>query len=409
MSVRADLLNIFEQGKGIFRLAPNWVPRSFCIPGRRLKLHPDDLFALGGERGGIGERWLSSVTAADNGSLTAANEGLSFIVIDRGSDAGLILLREAVAELKADLVGESIWQRFGRWPVLCKLFDYQTAIPFHIHHGQRYAGLVGMNEKPESYYYPVQLNNHPGNFPFTFFGLLPGVGRQEVRKALERFSDGDNRITDLARCYKLELGSGWNVPAGMLHAPGSLCTYEPQADSDVFAMVQSMVESIRFSEELLWKNSPEDKFGDFDFLLEVIDWRLNMDADFYGKNFMRPIPLLEPGETETRGYQERWISYRSTAFSAKELTIQPGRSVTIHDRGAYGVIVIQGRGRLGVWRVESPTLIRYGQLTDDEFFVSARAAAQGVRIENESEVEPLVILKHFGPDNPDLREPLPAS
>ena len=169
MSVRADLLNIFEQGKGIFRLAPNWVPRSFCIPGRRLKLHPDDLFALGGERGGIGERWLSSVTAADNGSLTAANEGLSFIVIDRGSDAGLILLREAVAELKADLVGESIWQRFGRWPVLCKLFDYQTAIPFHIHHGQRYAGLVGMNEKPESYYYPVQLNNPPGNFPFTFF------------------------------------------------------------------------------------------------------------------------------------------------------------------------------------------------------------------------------------------------
>jgi hypothetical protein len=32
-----------DQGKGIVRLAPNWVPRAFCIPGRRIKLHPDEL------------------------------------------------------------------------------------------------------------------------------------------------------------------------------------------------------------------------------------------------------------------------------------------------------------------------------------------------------------------------------
>ncbi len=57
----------------------------------------------------------------------------------------------------------------------------------------------------------------------------------------------------------------------------------------------------------------------------------------------------------------------------------------------------------------TPTLIRYGQLSNDELFVGARAAARGIRIENESEVEPLVMLKHFGPDNPDLREPIPAS
>ena len=48
-----------EQGKGILRLAPTWVPRSFCVPGRRIKLHPDDYYVLGGVRGGIDERWLS--------------------------------------------------------------------------------------------------------------------------------------------------------------------------------------------------------------------------------------------------------------------------------------------------------------------------------------------------------------
>ena len=34
--------NAFSAGNGVFRLAPNWVPRSFCITGRRIKQHPDD-------------------------------------------------------------------------------------------------------------------------------------------------------------------------------------------------------------------------------------------------------------------------------------------------------------------------------------------------------------------------------
>ena len=54
MTVKSISENAIENGQGIIRLAPNWVPRSFCIPGRRIKLHPDDYYALGGERGGIG-------------------------------------------------------------------------------------------------------------------------------------------------------------------------------------------------------------------------------------------------------------------------------------------------------------------------------------------------------------------
>ena len=64
----------YEQGKGILRLAPNWVPRSFCVPRRRIKLHPDDYYAPGGIWGGIDERWFSSTTLADNGSLTGTND-----------------------------------------------------------------------------------------------------------------------------------------------------------------------------------------------------------------------------------------------------------------------------------------------------------------------------------------------
>jgi DNA-binding transcriptional LysR family regulator len=66
-------------GEGIVRLAPCWVPRSFLMPGGRLKLDPRDLYVLGAHRGGIDERWFASTTKAANGPLTAPDEGLSYI------------------------------------------------------------------------------------------------------------------------------------------------------------------------------------------------------------------------------------------------------------------------------------------------------------------------------------------
>ncbi|NLJ69705.1 MAG: hypothetical protein GX341_10335, partial [Firmicutes bacterium] len=47
--------------------------------------------------------------------------------------------------------------------------------------------------------------------------------------------------------------------------------------------------------------------------------------------------------------------------------------------------------------IDAPTLIRYGQMTNDEVFVTYGAAREGVTIVNESETDDLVMLKHFGP------------
>jgi hypothetical protein len=117
---------------------------------------------------------------------------------------------------------------------------------------------------------------------------------------------------------------------------------------------------------------------------------------------MRPKPVRPISEMEAEGYIENWICYKSTAFSAKELTVLPGRTVTIKDSGAYGFITMQGHGKFGVWDIETPSLIRYGQLTHDEYFVSEKAAKEGVKITNPSKTDPIVMLKHLGPDNPDL-------
>ncbi|MCX6360456.1 MAG: hypothetical protein NT029_11640 [Armatimonadetes bacterium] len=391
-----------DAGGGILRLAPNWVPRSFCVPGRRIKLHPDDYYALGAARGGIDERWFASTTPADNGPLTAPHEGQSWIVLEEGGRVERVLLRDAVAGLKGAILGEKMWPEHGRWPMFSKFFDNKGALPHHVHHRDEHAAKVGQLGKPEAYYFPPQANNYGADYPYTFFGLEPGTTRAQVRAALEAFTKGDNKLTNLSKAYRLEPGTGWDVPPGILHAPGSLCTYEPQRASDVFAMYQSLVGDALLPEELLWKDTPPDRKGDFDYLVEVLDWEANTDPDFAAHHFMRPKPVDDPAAMEAQGYVENWICYRSAYYSAKELTVLPGRTVRITDGAPYGLIVMQGHGTMGGWDIETPALIRYGQLTRDEYFVTAEAARAGVIIANPSDCDPIVMLKHFGPDNPDL-------
>lgn len=392
-----------DQGKGILRLAPTWVPRSFCVPGRRIKLHPDDYYVLGGQRGGIDERWLSSTTPAQNGPLTGKNEGLSAIVFNDGKKEENVLLRDAISELKGSIIGDRLWNEHESWPMYSKFFDNMGPLPHHIHHNDEKAALVGQKGKPEAYYFPPQLNNHGGDFPYTFMGIAPGTSREDIRQCLINFTKGDNKITNYSQAFRLEPGTGWDVPPGLLHAPGSLCTYEPQKASDVFAMYQSLVNEAIIPEELLWNGTPKESWGDFEQLLDVVDWDLNLDPNLQEHRYMRPKPVKSFNEMNAEGYLENWVCYKSDAFSAKELTVHPGATVTIKDAAAYGIIVMQGHGKMGVWNIETPALIRYGQLTNDEFFISETAAKEGVTIVNASSTDPIVILKHFGPGNPDLK------
>src|SRR5262249_2418950 len=146
---------VLGSANGILRLAPTWVPRSFLMPGKRLKLHPNDYYALGAKRGGIDERWFASTTAAANEGAPW-DEGLSYVVHD-GKKA--FTLREAVALAGGSLIGPSIWERYQRWPVYSKFFDNLGPIPHHMHQSTAQAALVGQQGKPESYYFPPQLNS----------------------------------------------------------------------------------------------------------------------------------------------------------------------------------------------------------------------------------------------------------
>jgi len=401
MSISQMTRCAIEAGEGILRLAPNWVPRSFLMPGQRLKLATEDLYAYGAHRGGIDERWFSSTTEAMNEGRIP-DEGLSYVV----NNGQRFTLKDAIEAEGPRIIGKKMWDEFHRWPIFSKFFDNLGLIPHHLHQSTELAKLVGQEAKPEAYYFPPQLNPFDNSFPNTYFGLEPGTTKEDVRKCLERWDQGDNGILDLSKAYRLKRGTGWLIPSRILHAPGSLVTYEPQWGSDVLAMYQSMVEGRYVPWDLLVKDVPKEKHHDLDFLVDMIDWPANTDPHFKRHHYLEPIPVAD---SASEGYLDRWVVYGKVVgrqlFSAKELSIQPGVKVTIKDNGAYGLIVTQGHGRICKLTLNCPAMIHFGQMTEDEVFVTHEAANAGITFENGSSMDSLVVLRYFGPDvNPEAPE-----
>ena len=394
MNKQALIRETFDKGNGILRLMPVFVPRRFSKSGGRLKLHPDDQYALGTARGSIKERWFSSVICCQNGEHAAEDEGMSYVETT-GNPADKISLKDFVDTLGAEIIGY-LQERYGTWPMYSKFFDYNDPLFHHLHLDFDAAARVGKIGKPEAYYYPPQLNNHPGTFPHTYFGFSPDVTKDEVRERLLAYESGDNRITELSRAYRIELSTGWYTPPGVVHAPGSYLTYEPQWNSDVNSVYENIASSEVYPYSFLSENCPPDKMRDVDYIMDLMDWEKNIDPD-YRKTYFRPPVVAE----ESDKHIEKWVCYGNDYIAAKELTVYPGQTVTVADKTAFGCIFVQGHGKFGAFDAETPVLLRFGGMSADEYFVSEQAAQNGIVIQNNSPYDPIVILKHFPASHPD--------
>jgi hypothetical protein len=392
MFTSAAVRQALETSQGVLRLAPNWVPRSFLMPGRRIKLAPQDTYAYGAHRGGIDERWFSSTTPCANENRVP-DEGLSYVVVENKK---AFTLADAVQLEGPRIIGQSMWDKYKRWPVYSKYFDNLGPIPHHMHQNDEQAALVGQQGKPESYYFPPQLNNVGNLFPYTFMGLEPGTTKEDIVHCLDRWNEGDNGILNYSKAYRLQPGTGWLIPPCVLHAPGSLVTYEPQWGSDVFGMYQSLVEGRTVPRSLLTKDFPKERHNDNRYMVDALDWNANVNPNFKDSHYLEPF-VCEQGD----GYVDRWVVYGKLngkeLFSAKELTVEPGASAVINEPGASGLNTTQGTGTINGQPLQTPAMIRFGELTTDEYFITADAAAAGVKVVNTG-CEPLVILRYFGPD-----------
>jgi hypothetical protein len=132
-----------------------------------------------------------------------------------------MLLKGSHREIGDDFLGADVMSEYGGWNVLCKFFDNLGPSRTTCTRCDEFAKSVGRKGKPEAYYFPPQYNFTDNNFPYTFMGLEPGTTKDDVRRCLERWNEGDNGILYHSKAYRLKPGTGWQIDAGILHAPGS--------------------------------------------------------------------------------------------------------------------------------------------------------------------------------------------
>jgi hypothetical protein len=387
--MRDTLERALADGQGILRLEPSWVARDWLPPGRRLGLSEEQYDV--GERGFICERWLGSVTKADN-RVGPPDEGLSYLAVEGRTR---LTLKQAVEADRQALLGAEYAATHEGLGRLAKIYDYGARIAYHIHPRQEHAALVGRNPKEESYYFPsgVEMGAHPE----SFLGVHPWIAEQKQYDVLLPYLiDWDSDlILKHAPGYLNVAEEGFHIPAGVLHAPGTALTIELQEDSDVLAILQALNAGRIVSKELLFKDvRPEDRerYGER-FVLEFVDWEVNGDPYFYENRHLTP-QLIE-GSRQPGG-EEYWIYYNTTKFSGKKLVIRPGETYTTAEKGVYNILVWRGEGSYGGRHVSA------GDPAMDELLISHEAAVRPVSVENSSRDE-MIVIKFFGPDiNPDV-------
>lgn len=395
-----------ERTGGVFRLAPCWVGRPGIIqPGRRIKLR--DIFFS--QDVAVNERWLASTTYADNGVYNAVcpeDHGLSYAVIGEAK----VQLKDAFGIMGDVLLGPD-----RDWDVLPKFFDNQHRIPHHLHPCDKHVrgDLTG---KPESYYFPPELNLNPNAFATTYLGIDPAVSDKQVARHIEMYFKGDNRLTDISNVINLVPGMGIYMPPCTLHAPGSLVTYELQVASDVTCIPESRVNDMPMPPDLLDRDLPVTVKKDgqqrvFEYILEMIRCPDSGNRDNFREEYLRPPVTIR----KTAEGSQQWIIYRNGRksepvnkdyYSAKRTTVQPGQKLILEENAAFGVIVLRGHGKIQVAgkpavSIESPSMYdRRDQIGGDEVFL-AKDAAKKFEVTCES-CEPLTFCQHFASNsNPE--------
>jgi len=54
----------------------------------------------------------------------------------------------------------------------------------------------------------------------------------------------DDKVLDLSPAYRLNIGEGYHLFPGIPHAPGTALTLEIQEESDVYNMLQALVNGV---------------------------------------------------------------------------------------------------------------------------------------------------------------------
>ena len=360
-----------DQKQGVLRLKPTFVARNYPGLGR---LGIKKFSA--GKRGWLCERWMASSVVV-RGQSQIENEGLSELDIE-----GVKLsLKDALALSPERMVGKNYAKLHNnRFGVLTKILDIGKPISWHVHPRKEQAKKYwNMNPKEEAYYFLDQPNKGP--LPYSHLGMHPDTTKGDLLPILKRWND--DKVLDLSPAYRLNVGEGFLILAGVIHAPGTALTLEAQEESDVGSSFQPMVYGKITSKEQTLLNGPKTE----EEAMELIDWKVCTDPKFYSRYHIVPEMISEDGAVK-----EYWVYNPKICkkFTGKEVRVSAKKKAKMSERGPFLLLAWKGQGTVNGVKVAG------GNPKTDELFVSYEAAAEH-EIVNEGKEE-LVFFKIFGPD-----------
>lgn len=161
----------------------------------------------------VGESWeISGVP----GNVTA---------VDGGEYDGC-LLNDVVSKLKAKLVGEENYKRFGdEFPLLIKFIDAHRPLSIQVHPNDEIAHRFGYERGKSEMWYLMDCDSDAS----MLVGLKKKITPEDYKKMVE-----DDSIVDAVGHYDVKEGDCFQIPAGRIHSIGKGCFLcEIQQTSDV--------------------------------------------------------------------------------------------------------------------------------------------------------------------------------
>jgi mannose-6-phosphate isomerase class I len=286
-----------------------------------------------------------------------------------------VSLRDAIRAQPELTLGPQVAAAHGaEFRVLVKILDPGEPVVFHLHATDRQVRSMPRNfrghrfGKDEAYYF---LGAAKGPMPYTHAGLHAGVTRREVAEAVRR---GPQHALELSPSFYQAYETGFFVPAGVPHRPGTALTLEIQQPSDVYTLLETRSGGAEMSPQQIHPG-----FKSMDEAFKLVDLPLSQQVGTLQRN--RLLPRVE---SRTSGGEVATIFPPDVCRTFAGRRIRVTRSFTYRETSPLVLWVFRGRG----------TINGRGIRAADELFVTHAAAAAGLTLRCTSG-EPLEAFTFF--------------
>ncbi|MEC7903614.1 MAG: hypothetical protein VYE74_05420, partial [Verrucomicrobiota bacterium] len=308
-SVFEDCLN---QHDGVLQLLHRYAGRTFCTPGKRLRLDAQSYYPDYMNGTGLDELWMCCTVPIVTGVIdTRTNkapfrEGESHVLTPNGQ---VISLQDLIVASPEAVIGEKMAafskSLFGNptWPIVSKKFDNLNPIPHHLHWAKWEVYDINSYDNP---------GVNPSHYHTTAMGLYPFVTKDEFLACMKRFGKGAyNDVRHLSPHTMMHIDNGFVMPNGVLHSPTDLCTHELHVTMDEHFLAEDLTLDGRIGAADAFyacreEDYPKDRHEDWEFLVDTFDFAANQDPDFVRKNARPAIPA---DKFAGDGVEAKWIIY----------------------------------------------------------------------------------------------------